>query len=34
VLSIVVRWRQLRYGSNGCLLGFLTNVAGVEKEWV
>ena len=31
--TVSVRCHQLRDGSNGCLLGFLTNSAGVEKEW-
>ena len=31
--TVSVRCHQLRDGSNGCLLGFLTNAAGVEKEW-
>ncbi len=31
--TVSVRCHQLRDGSNGCLLGFLTNKAGVEKEW-
>lgn len=31
--TVSVRCHQLRDGSNGCLLGFLTNPAGVEKEW-
>lgn len=31
--SISVRCHQLRDGSNGCLLGFLTPEGGAEKEW-
>ena len=31
--DISVRCHQLRDGSNGCLLGFLTPEGGVEKEW-
>ncbi len=31
--TVSVRCHQLRDGSNGCLLGFLTNASGVEKEW-
>ncbi len=31
--TISVRCHQLRDGSNGCLLGFLTPEGGVEKEW-
>lgn len=31
--SISVRCHQLRDGSNGCLLGFVTPPGGVEKEW-
>jgi len=31
--SISVRCHQLRDGSNGCLLGFVTTADGVEKEW-
>ena len=30
---ISVRCHQLRDGSNGCLLGFLTPETGEEKEW-
>lgn len=31
--SISVRCHQLRDGSNGCLLGFVTPEGGEEKEW-
>jgi len=31
--SISARCHQLRDGSNGCLLGFLTSEDGVEREW-
>lgn len=31
--TIKVRCHQLRDGSNGCLLGFVTPPGGVEKEW-
>ena len=31
--TVSVRCHQLRVGSNGCLLRFLINSAGVEKEW-
>jgi hypothetical protein len=31
--SISVRCHQLRDGSNGCLLGYVTPEGGVEKEW-
>jgi hypothetical protein len=31
--EISVRCHRLRDGSNGCLLGMLTPVGGVEKEW-
>ena len=31
--TVSVRCHQLRDGSNGCLLGFLTPEGGVEKEW-
>ncbi len=31
--TISVRCHQLRDGSNGCLLGFVTTANGVEKEW-
>jgi hypothetical protein len=31
--TISVRCHQLRDGSRGCLLGFLTPEDGVEKEW-
>ena len=31
--TISVRCHQLKDGSNGCLLGFLTPEGGVEKEW-
>jgi hypothetical protein len=31
--TISVRCHQLRDGSNGCLLGFLTSEDGVEREW-
>jgi hypothetical protein len=31
--AISVRCHQLRDGSNGCLLGFLTPEGGSEKEW-
>ena len=31
--TISVRCHQLRDGSNGCLLGFVTTADGVEKEW-
>lgn len=31
--DISVRCHQLRDGSNGCLLGFVTPEGGVEKEW-
>jgi len=31
--TVSVRCHQLRDGSNGCLLGFLTPAGGVEKEW-
>ena len=31
--TINVRCHQLKDGSNGCLLGFLTPEGGVEKEW-
>ena len=31
--TISVRCHQLRDGSKGCLLGFLTPEGGVEKEW-
>lgn len=31
--TVSVRCHQLRDGSNGCLLGFLTTADGVEKEW-
>ncbi len=31
--TVSVRCHQLRDGSNGCLLGFLTPPDGVEKEW-
>ncbi len=31
--TISVRCHQLRDGSPGCLLGFLTTADGVEKEW-
>jgi hypothetical protein len=31
--TISVRCHQLRDGSNGCLLGYLTPEGGVEKEF-
>ncbi len=31
--TISVRCHQLRDGSRGCLLGFLTPEDGIEKEW-
>ncbi len=31
--AISVRCHQLRDGSNGCLLGYVTPEGGVEKEW-
>jgi len=31
--TITVRCHQLRDGSNGCLLGFVTPPGGEEKEW-
>ncbi len=31
--TVSVRCHQLRDGSKGCLLGFLTTSDGVEKEW-
>ena len=31
--TISVRCHQLKDGSNGCLLGFLTPEGGAEKEW-
>jgi len=31
--TISVRCHQLKDGSNGCLLGFVTPEGGVEKEW-
>jgi hypothetical protein len=31
--NVSVRCHQLRDGSTGCLLGFLTPEGGVEKEW-
>jgi len=31
--TVSVRCHQLRDGSNGCLLGFLTPPGGEEKEW-
>ena len=31
--TIKVRCHQLRDGSNGCLLGFVTPPGGEEKEW-
>ena len=31
--NISVRCHQLKDGSNGCLLGFLTPEGGEEKEW-
>ena len=31
--TISTRCHQLRDGSNGCLLGFLTSEDGVEREW-
>ena len=31
--TISVRCHQLRDGSNGCLLGYVTPKGGVEKEW-
>ncbi len=31
--TISARCHQLRDGSNGCLLGFLTTEDGVEREW-
>ena len=31
--KISVRCHQLRDGSNGCLLGYVTPEGGVEKEW-
>jgi hypothetical protein len=31
--TISVRCHQLRDGSKGCLLGFVTPEGGVEKEW-
>lgn len=31
--TINVRCHQLKDGSNGCLLGFVTPEGGVEKEW-
>jgi hypothetical protein len=31
--TIQVRCHQLRDGSNGCLLGFVTPPGGEEKEW-
>jgi hypothetical protein len=31
--SISARCHQLRDGSNGCLLGFLTSEDGIEREW-
>ena len=31
--TVSVRCHQLRDGSNGCLLGFLTPDGGVEREW-
>mgnify|MGYP003959891389 FL=1 len=30
---VSVRCHQLRDGANGCLLGWLTTVDGVEREW-
>jgi hypothetical protein len=31
--SIAARCHQLRDGSKGCLLGFLTSEDGIEREW-
>jgi len=31
--TISARCHQLRDGSDGCLLGFITTADGVEKEW-
>jgi len=31
--TVSVRCHQLRDGSNGCLLGFLTPEGGIEQEW-
>jgi hypothetical protein len=31
--EISTRCHQLRDGSNGCLLGFLTTTDGIEREW-
>ncbi len=31
--TVSVRCHQLRDGSNGCLLGFLTSDDGIEREW-
>jgi len=31
--TISVRCHQLRDGSKGCLLGFLTSEDGIEREW-
>jgi len=31
--TVSVRCHQLRDGSNGCLLGFLTSEDGIEREW-
>ena len=31
--TVSARCHQLRDGSNGCLLGFLTSADGVEREW-
>lgn len=31
--NVTVRCHQLRDGSNGCLLGFLTGKDGIEREW-
>jgi hypothetical protein len=31
--TVSVRCHQLRDGSKGCLLGFLTSEDGIEREW-
>lgn len=31
--AVSVRCHQLRDGSNGCLMGYVTPEGGVEKEW-
>ncbi len=31
--TVSTRCHQLRDGSNGCLLGFLTSKDGIEREW-